>query len=361
MPSALVAALAAPIREVQSLVGPESSLDPASVFATVRDALTEVSTAAGQQWRRAAEHWSGAGADGAGDFMAATIAAVDTLAIRAGQLGATAGAAAAAIAEARERLHGIVNRFEARAAALEPHLDSPGVAEEILAEAQRSLEEAVAVVDQLQAELDGHGAALTGSASPTSPASTSPAGMFPSMGSMGSGLGGGAPMSPPSGGSGTFGSALGDLASLARHDDPATMPEAGTFGTGVAIRLPDGSTAMAPNAVAASAVRHALTQLGVPYQWGGTTPGVGLDCSGLTQWAYREAGLELPRLAQEQDIGGAVDPGSLRPGDLAVWDGHVGMIVGNGTMIEAGDPVQLSAIRTDNAGQGFQGFWRPTS
>ena len=56
----------------------------------------------------------------------------------------------------------------------------------------------------------------------------------------------------------------------------------------------------------------------------------------LTHWAYREAGLEIPRLAQEQDIGGAIDPGSLRPGDLAVWDGHVGMIVGNGTMIEPG-------------------------
>jgi cell wall-associated NlpC family hydrolase len=56
-----------------------------------------------------------------------------------------------------------------------------------------------------------------------------------------------------------------------------------------------------------------------------------------------------------------VDAGSLRPGDLAVWDGHVAMIVGNGTMIEAGDPVHLSPIRTANAGQGFQGFWRPTA
>ena len=118
---------------------------------------------------------------------------------------------------------------------------------------------------------------------------------------------------------------------------------------------------MAPNPVAADAVRHALTQLGVPYVWGGTSPGVGLDCSGLTQWAYHEAGLNLPRLAQEQDLGAAVDQGSLRPGDLAVWDGHVAMIVGNGMMIEAGDPVQLSPIRTTNAGQGFQGFWRPTA
>jgi len=53
--------------------------------------------------------------------------------------------------------------------------------------------------------------------------------------------------------------------------------------------------------------------------------------------------------------------GTALPGDLAVWDGHVAMIVGHGTMIEAGDPVQLSPIRTTNAGQGFQGFWRPTA
>ncbi len=145
-----------------------------------------------------------------------------------------------------------------------------------------------------------------------------------------------------------------------RSEAAVGLRDPGMFGDGVAVRLPDGSTAVAPNAVAASAVRHALTQLGVPYRWGGTTPGVGLDCSGLTQWAYREAGLDIPRLAQEQDIGKAVSSGTLRPGDLAVWDGHVAMIVGENTMIEAGDPVKLSPIRTTNAGQGFQGFWRPT-
>ena len=69
------------------------------------------------------------------------------------------------------------------------------------------------------------------------------------------------------------------------HEAPAGLVGAGALGDGVAVRLPDGSTMTAPNAVAASAVRHTVTQLGVPYQWGGTTPGVGLDCSGLTQWA----------------------------------------------------------------------------
>ena len=306
--------------------------------------------------------------------MATTVAAIDGLAARAQHLSAAAETAGAAVARANERLHGIVDRFEAHAAALEPYLGTPGVREELLADAQRSLAEAVDVVEELAAELDGHAATLTGPAgssvpAPTSPAPTAPAGFaspatpsMPSVPSMGSGFGGGgAPsMSPPTGAGGGvasgLGGALGDLAGLARPE----LPDAATFGDGVAVRLPDGSTAMAPNAVAASAVRHALTQLGVPYDWGGTTPGVGLDCSGLTQWAYREAGLEIPRLAQEQDVGGAVAADALRPGDLAVWDGHVAMVVGNGTMIEAGDPVQLSAIRTTNAGQGFQGFFRPT-
>jgi peptidoglycan DL-endopeptidase CwlO len=362
MPSALAAALAAPIRDVQSLVGPGWSSDPAGDPATalgrVRDALADVSAAARRAWSQAQESWFGTGADAAAEFAATTVAGADALSARVDELGAAAQTAGAAVSRANERLRAIVERFEARAAALEPYLDSPAAKKELLAEAQRSLAEAVAVVDDLRAELDGHVATLTTPTASTSPAATTPAGFSsPSMPSMGSGFGGGAPMSPLSGGTPGFG--LGDLAKLSPPEAP--LPDAAAFGDGFAVRLPDGSTAMAPNAVAASAVRHALTQLGVPYQWGGTTPGVGLDCSGLTQWAYHEAGLNIPRLAQEQDVGAAVDAGSLRPGDLAVWDGHVAMIVGDGTMIEAGDPVQLSPIRTSNLGQGFQGFFRPTA
>jgi len=359
VPSALVAALAAPIREVQSLVGPGWSHDPASALGRMRDALADVSAGARRAWTHAEMNWSGAGADAAAEFASTTVAVSDELVARVDGLGSTAQTAGAAVSRASERLRAIVERFESRAAALEPYLESPGVEKELLAEAQRSLAEAVAVVEELRAELDGHAASLAATTAPTSPAATTPAGYSsPSMPSMGSGFGGGAATSPTSGMGGTFGSAFGDLAKFSPPEAPT--PDAAAFGDGFAVRLPDGSTAMAPNAVAASAVRHALTQLGVPYDWGGTTPGVGLDCSGLTQWAYSEAGLNLPRLAQEQDVGAAVDAGSLRPGDLAVWDGHVAMIVGNGTMIEAGDPVQLAPIRTTNAGQGFQGFWRPT-
>jgi cell wall-associated NlpC family hydrolase len=364
MPSALVAALAAPIREVQSLVGPgwssDPAGDPASALGRVRDALAGVAAAAHRTWNQAEQSWFGAGADAAAEFAATTVVAAEALVGRVDQLGATAQTAGAAVSRANERLRAIVERFEARAAALEPYLESPAAEKELLAEAQRSLDEAVAVVEELRAELDGHADALGAATAPPSPAATTPAGLgSPAMPSMGSGFGGGAPMSPSSEAGSSFGSGFGDMAGFSPPDAP--LPDAAAFGDGFAVRLPDGSTAMAPNAVAASAVRHALTQLGVPYEWGGTTPGVGLDCSGLTQWAYHEAGLNLPRVAQEQDVGSVVDAGSVRPGDLAVWDGHVAMIVGNGTMIEAGDPVHLSLIRTENAGQGFQGFWRPTA
>jgi cell wall-associated NlpC family hydrolase len=367
VPSAFVATLAAPLRAVQAMVGPgwsaDPATDPASILGRARDALADVSAATRRTWRQTDPHWAGTGADGAAGFMASTVAALDELADHADQLTTAATTASAAVERAGERLRTIVDRFEARAAAMEPHLDSPGLAEQLLAEAQRSLAEAVAIVEELAVDLDGKAAALP-SPSPTTPAPTTPAGMTtPSIPSMGSGFGGGPSMTPaagPGGGLGTgLGGVLGDIAALSRPEAPT--PDAAIFGDGVAIRLPDGSTATAPNAVAADAVRYALTQLGVPYDWGGTTPGVGLDCSGLTQWAYREAGLNIPRLAQEQDVGAAIDAGSLRPGDLAVWDGHVAMVVGNGMMIEAGDPVQLSPIRTTNAGQGFQGFWRPTA
>jgi cell wall-associated NlpC family hydrolase len=348
MPSALVLALTAPIREVQSLIGAGWSGDLG--LAAAHESLTDIASASGRAWLHAGQTWSGAGADAAAQFAAATVITTEALADRVQQLSVVTQTAGAAVARANDRLEDIVERFEARAAALEPYLDSPAVEKELLAEAQRALAEAVAVVEELRAELQGHATTLSSPAS--APPATTPAGMAsPSI----------PPMSPMPGSAAappTSSGGFGELAKLASH--PAPLPDAAVFGDGFAVRLPDGSTAMAPNPVAASAVRHALTQLGVPYQWGGTAPGVGLDCSGLTQWAYHEAGLDIPRLAQEQDIGAAVDGGSLRPGDLAVWDGHVAMIVGNGTMIEAGDPVQLSPIRTTNAGQGFQGFWRPT-
>jgi cell wall-associated NlpC family hydrolase len=89
-------------------------------------------------------------------------------------------------------------------------------------------------------------------------------------------------------------------------------------------------------AAGATAVDWALAQVGTPYIWGGETPGVGFDCSGLVQAAYEVAGISLPRVAQDQfDSGPALTLGTvLQPGDLVFFGAgprrvsHVGLYVG---------------------------------
>ncbi|MDK8685498.1 C40 family peptidase [Corynebacterium pseudodiphtheriticum] len=123
----------------------------------------------------------------------------------------------------------------------------------------------------------------------------------------------------------------------------------------------ENTTDDASAAAGRAAVAAARSQLGTPYQWGGTTPGVGFDCSGFTQWAWGEAGVDIPRLAHEQAVGQQVSVNELREGDLAVWDGHVAMYAGNGELIEAGSPVSTSPLRTNNLDMNFHGFYRPTA
>ena len=97
----------------------------------------------------------------------------------------------------------------------------------------------------------------------------------------------------------------------------------------------------------AVALDWGLAQVGTPYIWGGETPGVGFDCSGLTQAAYRVAGVTLPRTAQEQyDAGPPVAAGApLQPGDLVFFGQgpgdvtHVGIYVG----VQDGQAVMVDA------------------
>ncbi|WP_262322244.1 C40 family peptidase [Acidiferrimicrobium sp. IK] len=105
------------------------------------------------------------------------------------------------------------------------------------------------------------------------------------------------------------------------------------------------------------AVDWALAQVGTPYIWGGETPGVGFDCSGLVQAAYKVAGISLPRVAQDQyDRTTKLGPGNpVEPGDLIFFGGgpsdvtHVGIYVGNGQMVDAphtGADVRVEATPT---------------
>lgn len=360
MTGALTTALAAPIRQVRALVGPTGP-DPSDALRAVQSGLDGVAAAADGAWHQAQGQWTGAAAGGAGQFANAAVTAIVSMAMTAGQLSTHTAQATAAVARARERLDTILRNFETRAAELEASLESPADAAALIDEASQALNEAIAVVDELHAELAAQAEQIITASPPPSPGSPWTASGFGAAPIPGPSSGPGQGLSLPSLASGLAAPAAKAAQTALTARTHRRPPDPDKFGAGEAVTLPDGSTASAPNKVAADAVRHALTQLGVPYVWGGTTPGIGLDCSGLTQWAYREAGLDLPRLAQEQDIGAAVDRGALRPGDLAVWDGHVAMIVGNGLMVEAGDPVQLSPIRTTNLDQGFHGFFRPTA
>jgi cell wall-associated NlpC family hydrolase len=114
----------------------------------------------------------------------------------------------------------------------------------------------------------------------------------------------------------------------------------------------------------AGAVQAAESQLGVPYQWGAESPGVGFDCSGLTAWSWGQVGVSLPHFSGGQMADSAPVPVSdLQPGDLLFYgpggSDHVAMYVSPGTMIEApytGANVRLTALRL---GDGFVGAGRP--
>jgi cell wall-associated NlpC family hydrolase len=106
----------------------------------------------------------------------------------------------------------------------------------------------------------------------------------------------------------------------------------------------------APNSRATQAVAYAYGALGKPYVWGATGPG-SYDCSGLTQAAWRAAGVSLPRTTYTQiNAGERVPYSRLAPGDLVFFYSgvsHVGLYIGGGRMIHAprpGAPVRIAPI-----------------
>jgi len=132
--------------------------------------------------------------------------------------------------------------------------------------------------------------------------------------------------------------------------------------------LPGGSStgtsaigaAAAKSLLAATAAMRAIaaakTQIGKPYKFGAESPGVAFDCSGLTEWAYRQAGINLPRTAaQQQAATTPITKAQAKPGDLVFYGHpahHVGIYLGAGKYLEAphtGAKIKITGIGSDSS------------
>lgn len=104
-----------------------------------------------------------------------------------------------------------------------------------------------------------------------------------------------------------------------------------------------------PPAAAAdsAAVANALSKVGAPYVWGATGPSA-FDCSGLINWAFAKAGVELPRTSRAlSQVGMPVSQADLQPGDLLFFYSpvsHAGIYIGDGLMVHASNSSKPVAV-----------------
>ena len=118
----------------------------------------------------------------------------------------------------------------------------------------------------------------------------------------------------------------------------------------------------------AAIYEEAKKYVGTPYVWGGSTPETGFDCSGYVCWVYNQAGYDVGRTTanglwqKSQHISEA----EAKPGDLVFFKGtydtpgmsHVGIYLGNGKMVSAGDPIKYADIHSSYWQQYLAGFGR---
>lgn len=88
-------------------------------------------------------------------------------------------------------------------------------------------------------------------------------------------------------------------------------------------------------------VSFACQFIGNPYVWGGTSLTNGADCSGFVQSVFANFGISLPRTSYEQrSAGNGVSYEEALPGDIICYDGHVGIYIGDGQIVNAQSPSQ---------------------
>ncbi len=136
----------------------------------------------------------------------------------------------------------------------------------------------------------------------------------------------------------------------------SSLQFAGALTSALGSTGPDGvgstpGTTASGGATGEALVESARKYLGVPYQWGGTDPATGLDCSALVQRAMKDLGVDVPRVVADQRHLGTEVPSlaQARPGDLVVLGGsrHIGIYVGDGKMLHApktGDVVRIGSV-----------------
>ena len=118
----------------------------------------------------------------------------------------------------------------------------------------------------------------------------------------------------------------------------------------------------------AAIYKEAQKYVGTPYVWGGSTPETGFDCSGYVCWVYNQNGYNVGRTTanglwnKSQHISEA----EAKPGDLVFFEGtydtpgksHVGIYLGNGMMVSAGDPIKYADIHSSYWQEYLSGFGR---
>ena len=118
----------------------------------------------------------------------------------------------------------------------------------------------------------------------------------------------------------------------------------------------------------AAIYKEAQKYVGTPYVWGGSTPETGFDCSGYVCWVYNQNGYDVGRTTanglwnKSQHISEA----EAKPGDLVFFEGtydtpgksHVGISLGNGMMVSAGDPIKYANIHSSYWQKYLSGFGR---
>jgi cell wall-associated NlpC family hydrolase len=128
------------------------------------------------------------------------------------------------------------------------------------------------------------------------------------------------------------------------------------------------------NARGSSVAAFAMQFVGARYAWSGADPS-GFDCSGFTQYVYRQFGVDLPRVAADQyseHYGTVVtDLSRLEPGDLVFFANtyepgitHVGIYIGNGDVVQAmnsGSGVAIGNLQEEYWAQHYYGALRPSS